>query len=515
MSATDENFASAPEAVEFYNQCTSRGFDPAQVAHTQFLIAPKNRVNAPYLTATDLETFTVHAGPGIPVVPAFDTKGRRFGAFLGIGVDSSGDTVAPSSFTAFDIEAPGFLGEIERFVSYTAGRYVFVLDCAVAKRLYLDPVGHLSTVYCSRLKRAASSLSLALDRDITDNPIFEPDDIALGRLGPGEEFGYILGHTRDVEVKFALPSHYLDLVSFTLTRHWPSTDSFPELDPDDYDNLTHEMVDRQRSILRAITAAHPSILPVSGGSDSRKLLACISDRGENIAQYFCFEHTRYARLDALCGEYITTKIGLPFVRYSDRNVPSRRFDRRQINRKFWIRASWVAPPPNEFLFGMTDRTPKDHLHLRGNVMDLMRAIWWRQFPRRHRKAERGIAPEIGALFLASAPDENLIEKWTEPYLDWKNALPENAQDLVFDFIFLELFLHVSSAKYYGYDGNFYICPFSDRKLIESTLRFPVDYRFSGALNERFLEIADPRLSDQPYRGGIRDMIASGAYTPPS
>jgi hypothetical protein len=134
--------------------------------------------------------------------------------------------------------------------------------------------------------------------------------------------------------------------------------------------------------------ARPSILPVSGGTDSRKLLACLTDRLDDVAELFAFEHTAYANLDATTGEYVVRKVlGRPFRRYlaaeGAAHVPQRPFDRRRFTRLFWLRTSAVAKPPNEHTLGMTAMTPPGHLHLRGNVMDLMRAVWWRSFGDRH------------------------------------------------------------------------------------------------------------------------------------
>ena len=384
--------------------------------------------------------------------------------------------------------------------------------------MHFDPVAHMSVLYDPETRRAGSSVQLVLTRPLVENPAFDTEAIAQGSARGDSERAYLLGHSRDATVKFCMPNHRLNLLSFTPERIWPLPDSFLPAEPAEYPVLVEKMVARLRAILGALIGSQPSILPVSGGTDSRKLLACVTDRLDDIAEFFAFQHTRYADLDATTGEYVTSKLlGKPFRRYLPADAAEHRakrpFEKRQHKRMFWLRSSSVAPPPNEHSLGLTGLTPEGHLHLRGNVMDLMRAVWWGSFARRHEQVTLNLEQEIASLFLVGSPSKEALAKWAEEYLRWKLTLPENAQALIYDFIFLELFLHVSSAKYYGYDRNFYICPFSDRRLIEMTLRFPVAMRFEGALNEMFLEAADPRLAGQPYRGGVRDLIAAGDWAP--
>jgi hypothetical protein len=498
--------------------CQQQGLDPAQALATQWLLAPAPSAPVDGLTAMPLEGFVLHTGAAVELIPMRDAKGRLFGAFLGVGVDPDGQIISAASFAAFDSRAKEFLPAFEHYIAYTAGRYAVVLDCKAARRIYFDPVAHLTTIAWPQGKRAASSVMLALDRPLIPNPKVDGQAIAQGSARGEVEANFILWHSQDAEAVFCMPNHYLCLDSFRQIRIWPLPDSFPEADPADYDALVARMVARQRAILAALVTARPSILPVSGGTDSRKLLACLTDRLDDVAELFAFEHTAYANLDATTGEYVVRKVlGRPFRRYlaaeGAAHVPQRPFDRRRFTRLFWLRTSAVAKPPNEHALGMTAMTPPGHLHLRGNVMDLMRAVWWRSFGDRHALVGVTLREEISSLFLDPAPSRERVEKWAEDYHRWKLALPDNARALVYDFIFLELFLHVSSAKYYGYDRNFYICPFSDRSLIEMTLQFPVQFRFDGTLNEMFLREADPTLADLPYRGGVRDLIKRGDWAP--
>ncbi|MFN3292314.1 MAG: hypothetical protein ACK4S2_09155 [Gemmobacter sp.] len=514
----DEILTSDPSGCPALVVCRQQGFDPAEALATQFLIDQAPSAPVPGLRALPMNAWVLHHGRAVELTEMRDAQGRMFGAFLGIGVDPDGQIISAASFAAFDLDAPDFLPRFEHFVAYTAGRYAVVLDCPAGRHVYHDPVAHLTVVYHPQSRRVASSVMLALNRPLQPNPRFDSKAIAQATAKGDTEPNFILGHTQDAEVKFCLPNHRLDLDTFAPARIWPLPDSFPPAEPEEYDALVARMVARLKAILGALITARPSILPVSGGTDSRKLLACLTDRLDEVAELFAFEHTNYAKLDATTGEWVVSHLlGRPFHRYTASETapyaPQSPFDKRRFTRLFWLRTSSVAKPPNEHLLGMTAATPPGHLHLRGNVMDLMRGVWWGSFAGRNTKVGVTLREEISSLFLNPEPGRDLVEKWAEDYHRWKLALPANAQPVIYDFIFLELFLHVSSAKYYGYERNFYICPFSDRSLIEMTLRFPIDFRFAGTLNEMFLRAADPALADQPYRGGVRDLIKRGDWAP--
>jgi hypothetical protein len=133
--------------------------------------------------------------------------------------------------------------------------------------------------------------------------------------------------------------------------------------------------------------------------------------------YFAFEHNKYAKLDALSGEYITGLLGQKFRRIGEKDgspaqTPA---EVRRATRLFLMRGSGVAPPPMEYRMGLPAATPAGHLHLRGNVMDLTRAIWWHSFAGRANKVEIGLRDEIASLFLDAAPSRERVEKWAHDY----------------------------------------------------------------------------------------------------
>lgn len=505
--------------IEAVTQCERHNFEPEEIFVNQWMVCEDAELSVPGMARLGLDHWSVHLGAKVERVEMRDSKDRLFGLFIGIGVDPEGSFITGESFTRFNSKGRSFLEEFEQFIAYTGGRYTVILDAGRTQRVYFDPVAHMTTFYNPKTRRVGSSVFHVIDREVAFDPMFLSEEIATARIPEDREGNFILGHSLDQDAKFALPNHFLDLDSFAPVRIWPLPDSFPEASEDEYDAIIAEMVERQKVILTALVENRPAVLPVSGGTDSRKLLACLTGAGiaDKVSEYFCFEHTKYAYLDAVTGEYLAKLLGLPFRRYHPNEAwqkfGNRPVQKRERVRKFWLRTSRVAKPTPPIKTNLAEMQPEGHLHLRGNVMDLTRSIWWRSFANRHEKLDLGLENEIGALFLMAEPPKEIVEKWAPEYEAWKNGLPENARAIVYDFIFLELFLHVSSTKYYAFPENFYINPFSDRKLIELTLRLPVDYRFGREVNESFIAKADPRLAGQPYRGGLKVLIANGEFTP--
>ncbi|WP_417270991.1 hypothetical protein [Celeribacter sp.] len=497
--------------------CGVHGFSPEDVFANQWVFSENDALDPQGFDKLSLRNWTLYYGQALKFTEMRDAKDRLFGVFVGIGVDPDGAIISAESFKQFNTRSKGFLEAFEAFINYTGGRFTAVIDTGTYQRAYFDAVAHMTSFYNPRTRLLAASVFLTLDRDVEYDPMFASEHIATSKLPDDVEKNFILGHSLDHETKFCLPSHYFDLDGFALHRIWPLPDSFPKAEPREYDVIIAKLVSRLREITVALVDNYECVLPISGGTDSRKLLAVLAGHHHKVKEFFCFEHTKYAVHDAAAGEYLAKILDIPFTRYHPDHAKAAfgrdKMNARNRSRKYWLRTSRVALPTAPVRTDLARLQPEGAVHLRGNVMDLTRAIWWRSFANRQEKLELGLENEIGSLFLMAEPSKEIVDKWTPEYLAWKNALPQSAQDIVYDFIFLELFLHVSSTKYYAFDKNFYINPFSDRRLIELTFQLPVDVRFGRVVNEKFIGLADPRLSNLPYRGGVRDLVRRGIFTP--
>ena len=153
-----------------------------------------------------LPCFEIHAGDSTPV-----------GWLLGYPVDPDGNLV--TSRGGFDAGAvnPVTPEQFETFLYRFGGRYAAVLLSGVTARVYLDPCGSLSVVYCPSQQLVASTPSL-----IPYGPDIHDDDELITASGIPDSAG--CSHSGDCEGgRRAAPAKPLSgLDKWCSVRHWPS-----------------------------------------------------------------------------------------------------------------------------------------------------------------------------------------------------------------------------------------------------------------------------------------------------
>jgi len=233
-------------------QCESLGLDPHDVFSNQFLISKDVAYGLGVFDQEQIGAWTFSHGKKLIFHVLTDSRGRAFGVFIGVGVDADGEFVTADSFAGFNPSARNFWSRIEDYMSGIAGRYTVFLTAQDKSRCYFDPVAHLTTLFNAKTGIVASSAFLAIDRPLQGNEKFHHRAIH-GRGAPeGAEGNYILGHSVDEDVRFALPNHRLDMDSFELTRVWPMSSSFKQIDADGLEDVMQQLVLRQKQILNAL-----------------------------------------------------------------------------------------------------------------------------------------------------------------------------------------------------------------------------------------------------------------------
>jgi hypothetical protein len=184
-------------------------------------------------------------------------EGRTVGWLLGQAITPEGRVVAA------DVELPR--GDVESFIYAHGGRFLVILP--VLGRVYLDPFGLLSAVYCAHQGIVAATPGL-IPYDGRS-----PDRAELIRqMGlPEARNRFGLGMTSRENVERILPNHYLDLGTWRTVRHWPDRERLPPVAAAD---AVAEICEITRNQLRAVHAHGPTTLQITAGRDSRSLLAC-------------------------------------------------------------------------------------------------------------------------------------------------------------------------------------------------------------------------------------------------
>jgi len=214
--------------------------------------------------------------PSLPRILLVGRERRAIGWLLGYPIDPQGVLLADGSEVRVPWEAEPPEGSVEEFVYGFGGRFLAAFVGESRKRLYLDPIGSLSLVYCAHQEIVASTPNLVpYDGRSGDNVALAKD------LGiPYTNAKYPLELTPRHNVERLIPNHYLDLDRWSQVRHWPKAPLRDDASVESAAVAVAGIVKRQIS---AIVSRMPTYLRLTAGGDSRMLLACskgVADRLE-------------------------------------------------------------------------------------------------------------------------------------------------------------------------------------------------------------------------------------------
>ncbi|TDT75277.1 hypothetical protein BDE40_2005 [Litoreibacter halocynthiae] len=480
---------SAPLAAHM--ACDAAKLDFSRIFRGQFALSQSTELSLDGYRVTELcEDWRLHHCRALPYARLTDQNGKAAGIVLGIAVDGAGVLVTDGYRLTASFEA---------FVTDAAGRYV-AFDAAGA--VYADPTGSMGVVYDANTRTVASTPLMCLNRPIIDNPRFDADAIQAGRGS------YALGFTRDTFVRGLMPNHRLDLSDFSLTRFWPRADAtYPTDTPE---QTIAAMGQRLSDVIGAVAKGHPTLLPLTGGRDSRNLAAAAKPHLAHIVQSYTFVSNWQGQIDAEVAEQLAEALALNHQTYAsyintaqDRDTLPRPARKRQ-KMAYRLAGGYVGDANNDVLDGLARKVPKGVV-LRGNAMELLKANHWKRGLARDAAHPDGHDADYATERLAILPEggATTVAAFKPDYLAWKATLPEGAQALAYDFAFVESLLPGWQPKFYGYTRNFLMNPFSDRALIEGCLRLPVAERQANAYNDALLAHLAPELSAIPFTPDVK------------
>jgi hypothetical protein len=466
-------------------KCQQRGRDFAELFRYQYVFARARGLSFPGWGARHVGGWTLHHGAALGVTDIEDVAGRKVGLLAGVALSADSRLVAGRLRLPLGAEDTGFVAAAEGILTSLAGRYVAFLVVPGAARAYADPVGDMGLVYDPETGALGSTPGVVLRRGLRANPAFELRRVLRG------DVQFSLGHTADAVVRRLIPNHYLDLGDFTLHRHWPPRDmgfDIPEAAvPETVDAITA----RLGAHFRALVSNLPCVVPLTGGRDSRILISCGMADLDQVAEFSAFRFHNASRVDSRMGRDLAASMGLFFRQYF--KVAASWTQKRDFRLK-----SGYSGQRGEFrAIAMVESFPRDHVVLRGNILELLRANQWR--------ADRVNRPfkllhGLRRIFVVPRPLERAaIDVWGPAYMAWREGLPENARPRTYDFGFVELLLpNTQGAFFAGYHGCFPLNPFNDRKLIGLAIGLPVEMRRRNAIVETVFRRTNPWLLDVPF-----------------
>lgn len=446
----------------------------------QFVLSPR--------ACKTLDGFAAHESGGWhlythPALPVRELAGGA-GWLLGEAVPLEGGQALPP--------ADG----VERWQRDMAGRYAVVLT-GMEPRLYLDAGGTLAAVYSEEAQLVASTTSAGAAA-LGEQPSVK-ESRERYRRGRSNSF-WPAGLTSDARFARLLPNHRLDLRSWRAVRCWPSAAPAAVADP-----ATFVAERLGRAIERAAQRHGAAYLPLTGGKDSRALVAAALARGlEKRITFVSFaSENPYTVADLKVARRIVTRFGL-----EHRALwlgPERDADKERYLLRIGCDGSWGKS--RDF-----DRACSEQLELGGVWMtgfagEVGRAFYWENDP----------APPDGAW-----PDaRDLLARMGVPVTDateramggWLQDAPKFLdRTQLLDLAYLEQRLGAwASVHLYG-AAHFteQLLPFADRAIFEAMMGTPAEYRRAGTIMVDIVRAACPRLLEIPYGpipGAVERLVA--------
>lgn len=481
--------------------CQTAGLDFSEIFKWQYLASENPDLDLP-MDAHAFGSWSVYVGKGLAVTRLTDMSGTDIGLLLGVGVDDTG-MVSGTHRVAADAGSETFFEQIERWLHPLAGRYTLFVANAQAARVYCDAIGMNGCVYNAKTRAVASSVLLCLDRPVKPHPRYEEDHIEKGGK-------YSLFHTSDPEVTRCNPSCYLDLAGFEETRFWPGDQAFSSA-PTDLPGIYDNLQKRTSFIIGSICDHAKVALPISGGQDSRLLMALAGPSLHGVDYFFTHILNYASRIDATIASELARRFQIQHHVIDRRKVRPPKDMIETAIEGFRIGCGFSALPPREIQLGLMQQMPADHLVMRGHVTDILRAVL---IDRLGRKARENFRWQVKRLLIVPSRsfNESLYRDFLPDYQSWADTLPAKSRVHLIDLMFMEIYYSSTvGCTFPAISHGFFMSPFNSRALAEQCMRIPEAYRRRSAAVFDCIHRFTPSLAEVPVDyefGGKRslDMI---------
>jgi hypothetical protein len=345
----------------------------------------------------------------------------------------------------------------ERATEQLAGRWIMFVRMGDKWRVYPD-AGGLRSVFFGRVGNN-SELWFCSQPTLIDAALNLQNDVSLmtafqtGRRGNS----WPCEVTPFVGIEQLLPNHYLDIDSGRQMRFWPG-----ELSEYDLEDAAAEIGSMISGAIAAAAHRGPVALPVTGGYDSRVLLACAGDLRQSMRS-FCLVDPTTSRWDVALAKKVgaTTGVKVDLVRTQAFPEVFWQTYRRNVAEMVWDRSSIKNYTFCNYSVG--------HTVLTGGAGELGRCFFYKDGKHPLRIDATELARKAG---FAGNPVA------TEAFDAWLARFPSDSQVSVLDLFYWEHRL----GNWLSVSGNAFdamievVQPFNCRRLISIALGTPVEYR---------------------------------------
>lgn len=241
--------------------------------------------------------------PTLPVTDILAADSSRIGWLLGWAISPDGVMVKQTCSFNVRPDNANISEQIESALYDHGGRWAAVFLAPALHRLYLDACGSLAAVFSPRHEIVASTPTLVPYSKGCD----DDHELAKTVMISGQDCGYPFGLTPRRHVERLLPNHFLDLETWESVRHWP-TGEFAEIH--NTESAVSEFAALLKNQIAAVARLSPFYLPLTGGRDSRVLLACSKEALQSCNLFTVEMPTDAAKLDCQIVKKMSRRLGL-------------------------------------------------------------------------------------------------------------------------------------------------------------------------------------------------------------
>lgn len=456
----------------------------------QFLIH-RGAAAGVFTASHPLGGWTIEYNNPLTAIPVVDHSAAQIGVFIGTVVDSAQERVLEQSdVICWPGDARGSMSAIEDFIYLFAGTWIFVLVSGALTRVYLDPAGTLSLVFDPETQRAGSTTGLLLD-EVDYQTRFQAQ--LHSHLEISSDGWFPAGLTAHQGVRRLLANHYLDLATFEEKRHWPIEGTFSHCSSTD---AADRLLNRTCRTIRALAQAGRVILPLTGGQDSRLLLASSLVSGCQI-DLMTVAFPRSARDVSLAKRLATIS-----TQNTHSLLPARRMGPGQQESYAYNSSHCVGGANQQFDYPLDKRY---RYFLNGCGGEVGRAFLWRKTDTASSAVSaRSLVRRFGLRKHHLVATE--IDRWL-------HSLPTLDVFSILDLAYLELRLSAwAYAQAYAYPGVgsvIHISPMVSREVFAAFLSMSPADRLARRFMVEAIQRSFPELMNIPINryGDLRDCLA--------
>jgi hypothetical protein len=427
--------------------------------------------------------------PTLPVAPLADAGGQPVGWLLGYPLSPDSRLIENACALETQATDANFAAAAEAWIARLAGRYAAILLAPSCARVYTDPGAQRPVVYHAAEQIVASSVCLAAPEPDWDEELMGIVDVVR------RDGWYPFGLSPDRRVRRLLPNHRLDLDDFSAARFWPGPQDVDFGCARDIRESITRIAAKAEANIAAVAARHPLYISLTGGRDSRIILAICKDCLESV-------------------EFFT--IGVPDVSGErDSRVASELARRFNLSHRV---LSWIEPSPETLDawqrrvgYSCAGRTWQSTATM--GQLEPARAVMYGFF------VEVGRCQGWRESDFSAGPltPEELLERQKLPIHErlvveaarWLAGLPLASRLDVLSLAHIELKMGCWSGV--GFDGNTgrIVIPFCDREIFRLMLQLPPRYRFEQRMTLDLIRSRWPALLQLPFNRepGWRNAVA--------